>query len=633
MAERGRDVKEPAPPRSGGAGFTVVEVLVAIAIIGSAMLTVLMAASSGVIYQGMARQRQTANGIANQVMEQLRALPLADLKVGIDNTNGAAFSGDPNVKLCRGKGTKGQQVYRLFSCTGTADVGSAEPLVYFDCSKLKVGETCPTANAPLGSGNRGTIPADGVDYSWHAYLTSRSAVQPNRFVVVVNWTWRGRPNSTRVQSLAWAPSGCVSNLTHFVSAPCGKGSGGQGGSALFVVSVAWVDAAGVNQSFSWTPGSLTGTYREEGTQGKFLSGSSSLPDGSLVSTTTDNDSSTADAEATTVASKTTTWSSTAITTAPVAPWESMEVRFDSPTGTYPSADAVSAVETTPTASAPCNVAPFFFSNVPCMGLQGSGGYNPIVVAYRKGSTVSFPIVRIAADTTSAPNKPLWKARYDFTTTTSGATTTKTIVLLRSVPNVLLGSYSDSTSESGRACQDLNVACATTYVGSVTSLCDLVKMALGSPLVDVPNSSCGTGAHAGTGAKKLMTSTTCAAVGTMPTTTTTGTYSPCVSSGTSSGRMWKVSNLTFSLPGTLASSASVRFDYQVLSCAMTEVSGGVNSGITKCNDATSYAAVGTTTVTGGGGKSSTRTIGAVTPQFTVVVVFPLLTASAVAYEDW
>ena len=172
---------------SGGAGFTMVEVIVAIGIIGAAMLTVLMAASSGVVFQGMARQRQTATGIANQVMEQLRALPLADLQVGIDNTHGA-LTNDPNVKLCKGKGSgkKGSTTaYRLFSCTSTSDVGSAEALVYFDCSKLKTGETCPSANAPLGSGNGGTVTADGVPYTWHAYLTSRSSVLAQRFTVVV----------------------------------------------------------------------------------------------------------------------------------------------------------------------------------------------------------------------------------------------------------------------------------------------------------------------------------------------------------------------------------------------------------------------------------------------------------------
>ena len=56
--------------------FTVVEIIVAVGIIGAAMLTVLMAASSGVIFQGMARQRQLHEDVDGRVPEPLRTVGL-----------------------------------------------------------------------------------------------------------------------------------------------------------------------------------------------------------------------------------------------------------------------------------------------------------------------------------------------------------------------------------------------------------------------------------------------------------------------------------------------------------------------------------------------------------------------------
>lgn len=644
MVGNDRDVMEPAPPRSGGAGFTVVEVLVAIGIIGAAMLTVLMAASSGVIFQGMARQRQTAVGVANQVMEQLRALPLTDLKNGIDDTNGA-LKNDPNVKACKGKGggkNGATTAYRLFSCTGTADLGSAEAIVYYDCSKLKTGETCPSANAPLGSGNTGTITADGVPYTWHAYLTSRSTTLPLRFVAVVNWTWRGRPYSSRVQSLAWSPTGCVSNLTHFVSAPCGKGSGGQGDSGLLTVNVSWTNA-GQNYSFSWSPGSLTGTYREEGSQGKYVSGTALLPNGAKASTTTDNDVSTTDAETATAVTVSTTGTAASypsypyLTTPGTVPY--VEARFDVTSSTYwPSAQTVSGVSGTP-----CNVTPYFFTASPCLGMRATGGANSIVIGYRKSTSVSVPLVRIANVYDSAgPNMGtycgatttpcLWLVKYDFKPVTTGGTTTNTFYLWRNFPKIYLGAYSASTTE-GAGCESNNASACATFVGSLTTVCDSVSLALGGSLQDAGLCT-GSAAHSGTFSKTLMTTASCATAAPI-SVGTAGTNPPCIG-GISSGRMWNASNFTAwpTPPATKTTSASISFDYQVLSCTYSD-SGGGSPTLTygNCTNPAGYTNGSESKTNAQGTKTSTRTITAATPLFRVTLIFPLLQASAVSYEDW
>ena len=273
----------------------------------------------------------------------------------------------------------------------------------------------------------------------------------------------------------------------FVSAPCGSGSGGQGDAGLITVNVSWVDAAGVNQSFSWRPGQLSGTYREEGTQGKFLSGSSSLPNGALASTISDNDANTADLEFASLSTVQTTSASyptfPSITTPGSYPY--LEARFfaGAAGSAYPSARALSGVATTSGVPTPCNGSPFFITTVPCLGLRSDGGANAIIVAYRQSAALSFPLLKIEpgylGNTCSSAAPCLWQAKYNFQPVSG----TKTFDIFRLVPKVSIASYSKlnaSGTEAGTGCQDVSLDC-TTFGASLASLCDNVRLALGSTL--------------------------------------------------------------------------------------------------------------------------------------------------------
>src|SRR5438067_448891 len=58
--------------RSEQAGFTLIETLVALTVIFGSLLALAYTATIGFKYEDLARQKQTATGIADQIMEQVR---------------------------------------------------------------------------------------------------------------------------------------------------------------------------------------------------------------------------------------------------------------------------------------------------------------------------------------------------------------------------------------------------------------------------------------------------------------------------------------------------------------------------------------------------------------------------------
>src|SRR4051794_6070369 len=69
------------------AGFTVIELMVAVGVLLAAMVAMLSTISSAFVGVAMSRQRQAAANLADQAIEQARALPFNTLKNGLDNTD------------------------------------------------------------------------------------------------------------------------------------------------------------------------------------------------------------------------------------------------------------------------------------------------------------------------------------------------------------------------------------------------------------------------------------------------------------------------------------------------------------------------------------------------------------------
>lgn len=197
------------------AGFTVVEVIVALVLLamGMSSLGALYTTSLGIVR--VAKERQAATGLAGQAMEQLRALPYATA-------------------------TGGQRTADLTAPDVTTSGGSYW-LTLVSPQEEVVTNAAGSLPAPLQPAAPVTL--DQVTYTVRAYVTKATALGANVFraTVVVRWTSSlssNKPRSFTTSSMLSSPSGCVSSATHPFAAPCQPffyTSAGTGAAAVDVV--------------------------------------------------------------------------------------------------------------------------------------------------------------------------------------------------------------------------------------------------------------------------------------------------------------------------------------------------------------------------------------------------------------
>jgi prepilin-type N-terminal cleavage/methylation domain-containing protein len=179
------------------AGFTLIELMVAVGVMLVALLALAYTATIGFRDIALARQRQSASGLANQTIEQMRALPFDVLKKGLANVdlNGG---GDPNITACGANYCYG----------GEAIPRGANPNV-----------------VPLVPHTQ-TIPVGPTVYTVRAYVTHYNNITTNntyRLTVVVTWpnpARRGVSSRVQTQTIAYSGTGCLSTLNHPFAAPC-----------------------------------------------------------------------------------------------------------------------------------------------------------------------------------------------------------------------------------------------------------------------------------------------------------------------------------------------------------------------------------------------------------------------------
>jgi len=208
------------------AGFSLLEVVTAITVIFGALLMLLSTALTGLTEAALSRQRQTANGIANQILEQVRALPYETVGQGLDETR---LPQDPNVVAC----PDGDYYFK--------DCPSADP------AAEKIVHSAGLADVTPLVPNKGTLgaPAYPNTFTWRSYVTKALGVPQAgayRVTAIVSWNLTARQgvsNAVRNQTLIYRPGGTTDPST-------GSGTFFQGTSDLARGSVKVAPNSGVS---------------------------------------------------------------------------------------------------------------------------------------------------------------------------------------------------------------------------------------------------------------------------------------------------------------------------------------------------------------------------------------------------
>ena len=198
MRKPGVFVRFHARLRDDERGFGLLETVIAITVIFVSLTALAYTATAGFRYIALARERQSGNGIANQIMEEVRGLAFDKVTKGLLDTD---LTGDPNIVNCAA-------VYYFQSCTGEKIINTS-------------GLAPTTPVVP----HRGTFPGYPTSFDYSVYVTQQDNISTNPYRVTVIVTWgggaiAGATKSIQSQSLFYSPQGCVSSSTHPFAAPC-----------------------------------------------------------------------------------------------------------------------------------------------------------------------------------------------------------------------------------------------------------------------------------------------------------------------------------------------------------------------------------------------------------------------------
>jgi len=178
-------------------GFTLLETVIAVTVVFGSLLMLAYTATIGFTYVSLARERQSATGLANQVMEQVRGLATDRFVKGLSSSD---LAGDPNIVLCGSD-------YHFKTCSGdqmvhTPGLPTAVPLVPHQGA---VSDGFPTA------------------FDWAVYVTNNDpATEPYVVTVIVSWTGGRTAGAHYVQSqsVVFDPKGCLDDTVHPFPGPC-----------------------------------------------------------------------------------------------------------------------------------------------------------------------------------------------------------------------------------------------------------------------------------------------------------------------------------------------------------------------------------------------------------------------------
>lgn len=188
--------------RSDESGFTLVEIVIATGVIMTALVMMGGVLTSGLAGTAVARERQSANGLANQTLEHIRALPFETLERGHDTADLAAGT-DPNIQTS----------------------GCASGAYCFQGEQLVAGTNSPVD--PLVPHQKTASSGDSTNKtftisSYVTYYENDTASNTYRVSVYVTWKSPVRGSSSqnvKAQTIIF-PNGCLSLPAHPYSGPC-----------------------------------------------------------------------------------------------------------------------------------------------------------------------------------------------------------------------------------------------------------------------------------------------------------------------------------------------------------------------------------------------------------------------------
>jgi hypothetical protein len=199
---------------TGEGGFGLIELMIAMTLILVSLLAIAYTVLNGFQDIALARQRQSATGLANQAMEQARALPLDTLVRGLSNTDlansvGGGSGADPNIQkgVCAGATEYCLVADGLKEQIPRGDNPNVVPLVP---------HTQPLTSTKIG-------PTQYTVRLYVSYYKNNPALNTLRLTALVSWVGTERAGTNHqvdVQSLAAEPPGCLSTRTHPFAAPC-----------------------------------------------------------------------------------------------------------------------------------------------------------------------------------------------------------------------------------------------------------------------------------------------------------------------------------------------------------------------------------------------------------------------------
>ncbi|MDP9342460.1 MAG: hypothetical protein M3Q23_10290 [Actinomycetota bacterium] len=251
------------------AGLTLTETMMALGVMFVTLFSLAYTATISYYDTALARQRQSATGLADQAIEQIRALPFDTVKKGL-SSNDPTVATDPDITLCGVNKCYGGERIPL---TGYAAGTVIKPLVSHQTTS-RVGPTTYTVLVY-------------VTYCTAAPTCSTQTSNTFRITTVVTWSAaerRGTSHRVQLQTILYSPSGCLSTATHPFAAPCQPFLYGNAASGQQSIDITGsIQSLSFGQADLWVPAEASDSQVEQiaTVQGTSFTSGASIDDDSV----------------------------------------------------------------------------------------------------------------------------------------------------------------------------------------------------------------------------------------------------------------------------------------------------------------------------------------------------------------